>query len=76
MLVDLYPTLQSTLAAYRQSSLMNLSGESAQAVANGIDWGDTVANAMLASRATDGFNPPSPPLKAFSPSRSRIWAQQ
>lgn len=63
VLVSLYPGLQSTLAAYRQSSLMNLSGESAKAIANGISWGDTVANAVLASRATDGFNPPAPPFE-------------
>lgn len=63
VLANLYPSQAATLAAHRHTSLMALAGESAKSIQNGIDWGDTVANAILQIRATDGFNPPAPPFE-------------
>ena len=63
VLANLYPSQAATLAAYRQTSLMALAGESDKSIKNGIDWGDTVAKAVLDIRSTDGFNPPAPPFE-------------
>jgi PAP2 superfamily len=65
-LVNLYPTQISTFDAQRTASLMAiLSGggrERARSVLGGIQWGQTVADAIWAWRSTDGFNPPPPPF--------------
>ena len=61
VLVNLYPAQATGLQASRDMSIAALSGvESAKAIENGKDWGDTVANAIIAIRSTDGFNPPPP----------------
>ena len=65
-LVNLYPAQISTFDAQRAASLMAiLNGggrERARSVLRGIQWGQTVADAIWAWRSTDGFNPPPPPF--------------
>ena len=63
-LVQLFPAQASSLAGKRGASLAAIaSGEAAehsQSTARGVAWGQTVANAIVAWRNTDGFNPPPP----------------
>jgi len=61
VLVDTYPAQNATLTAQRNASLAALT-ESAQAIAAGIAWGQTVADAIWAWRLTDGNAPPPPPF--------------
>jgi membrane-associated phospholipid phosphatase len=64
VLANQYPAQAVTLAAKRDASRAALAGlESAKSIQNGINWGDTVANAIIAIRSTDGFNPPPPPFE-------------
>jgi hypothetical protein len=64
MLVNQYPLQAATLAGKRDASLAALTGlENAKSIKNGIDWGDAVANAIIAIRSSDGFNPPAPPFE-------------
>jgi PAP2 superfamily len=61
-LVKLYPTQKSILDAKLAASLTAIaSTERSQSIARGIEWGQTVADAILAWRSTDGFTtvPPS-----------------
>lgn len=64
-LAQLFPAQQATLNAHRTTSLAAIaSGEAAEnseSIARGIQWGQTVANAIVAWRAADGFTPPPPP---------------
>jgi hypothetical protein len=64
-LVKLFPAQASTLNAKRDASLSAISSEesvgNSQSVARGIEWGQTVADAILAWRSTDGFTPTPPP---------------
>jgi len=54
-----YPGAASMLTAKRTESLAAIDdGESKN---RGIAWGDSVANAILVWRSTDGFAPPPPP---------------
>ena len=62
-LVQLYQAQKSTLDARRAVSLTSIGArESSAAIASGIAWGQTVADAILAWRSTDGFVPPPPPF--------------
>jgi hypothetical protein len=62
-LVKLYPAQQSTLDAKRTDSLAGIAAsENSQSITRGIQWGQTVADQILAWRATDGFTPPPPPF--------------
>lgn len=62
-LVKLYPAQQSTLDTKRTDSLAAIAGtESSRSIARGIEWGQTVADEILAWRSTDGFTPAPPPF--------------
>jgi hypothetical protein len=64
ILMHLYSTQQSAmLTARHDASLAALaSTEKAEAIAAGVAWGQTVADAIWALRLTDGFAPPPPPF--------------
>jgi hypothetical protein len=60
-----YPSLQVALDARRAASLAVIAAdphESASAVASGIAWGQSVAEAIVAWRSTDGIAPAPPPF--------------
>jgi hypothetical protein len=60
-LVQLYPTQKNLFDARLAVSLAVIATHaSSAAVASGVAWGQTVANAILAWRAADGFTPASP----------------
>ena len=65
-LVVLYPSQKTALDAKRQASLAGIASNSAEensvSIALGIQWGQTVANDIMAWRSTDGFTPPPPPF--------------
>ena len=65
-LVHIYPAQSATLEALRASSLANIASGSAaeksESIARGIEWGQTVADAIWTWRSTDGFAPPPPPF--------------
>jgi hypothetical protein len=62
-LVQLYPAQKSTLDARLAVSLASIgTRDSVAAVADGIAWGQSVADAILAWRTTDGFAPAPPPF--------------
>jgi hypothetical protein len=62
-LLALYPTQKSQLDARLAVSLTSIgTRESSAAIASGIAWGQTVANAILTWRSTDGFTPAPPPF--------------
>jgi hypothetical protein len=62
-LVTLFPAQQATLDAQLAASLAEISGDggNSQSIERGLDWGKTVADAILAWRATDGFSTVLPP---------------
>jgi membrane-associated phospholipid phosphatase len=63
MLMLLYPAQTAALTNARNASLAALSGaENQNAIKNGMDWGDTVANTVFAIRSNDGFTPNPPPF--------------
>ena len=59
-LVALYPAQLATLDAKRAASLAAIPDGPPKQL--GIEWGQTVAAAILAWRSTDGFAPPPPPF--------------
>jgi PAP2 superfamily len=65
-LVRLYPTQKSTLDTKLADSLAAIaSGEAeehSKSIARGVEWGQTVADAIWAWRSADGFAPPPPPF--------------
>jgi hypothetical protein len=62
-LVQLYPAQKPTLDARLAVSLTSIgTRESSAAIASGVAWGQTVADAILAWRSTDGFTPSPPPF--------------
>jgi hypothetical protein len=62
-LVALYPAQKSVLDAELAVSLTSIgTRESSAAIASGTAWGQSVANAILAWRSTDGFTPAPPPF--------------
>jgi hypothetical protein len=63
ILLDLYPAQSAPLATRRNASLAALASiEKADSIAAGVAWGQTVADAVWASRLTDGFTPTPPPF--------------
>jgi hypothetical protein len=56
-LVSLYPSQKATFDAQLASSLAKIPGQAGRnrRIKNGRDWGEHVANQILAWRATDGF---------------------
>jgi hypothetical protein len=68
-LVALYPSQKATLDAQRQASLDGITDDDgdddhghAKSISQGIAWGQTVADAILSWRSTDGFTPAPPPF--------------
>src|SRR6266404_2520072 len=63
MLLHVYPLQSGTLATQRNASLTALAlTEKAEAIAAGVTWGQTVADAIWTLRLSDGFAPPPPPF--------------
>jgi hypothetical protein len=64
-LVQLFPAQTADLEAKRALSLDAIASsdaeENSRSIALGIQWGQVVANAMVAWRAADGFTPAPPP---------------
>ncbi len=60
-LVQLFPAQAGDLAARRSASLAAIASEAAaensQSITLGVQWGQTVANAVVAWRNADGFTP-------------------
>ena len=61
-LKSFYPTQLSRFDEQRALSLAEFSSDDWEAVHRGIEWGEHVANQVLAWRATDGFSDPVPPF--------------
>ena len=65
-LVTLFPSQKSTFDAALVTSLAGIASgaavEHSESIARGIAWGQTVADAILAWRSTDGFAPAPPPF--------------
>jgi hypothetical protein len=64
-LLALYPSQKPALDAQRRASLDIRTDEDRSelmSILQGIAWGQTVADAILAWRSTDGFTPPPPPF--------------
>jgi hypothetical protein len=64
-LVQLFPAQQPDLAVKRTASLAAIASsdaaENSESIARGIQWGQLVANAIVAWRAADGFLPAPAP---------------
>jgi len=75
ILVRLFPTQGGTLDLKRANSLAAIAGDldgNNESVARGIEWGQTVADAIWAWRSTDGFsNVPPPFLGGLAPGEWR-----
>src|SRR5262245_60214125 len=66
-LVQLYPAQKATFDARLAVSLAIIAThESSAAIAAGVEWGQTVANEILAWRSGDGFAPAPPPFLGAS----------
>jgi hypothetical protein len=65
-LVNIYPAQKPMLDQELTSSLAAISSSAAAehsvSISRGMAWGQTVANAILTWRSTDGFTPPPPPF--------------
>lgn len=75
-LVQLFPAQQSALNTKRTNSLAAIASsdaaENSQSIARGIQWGQAVANAMVAWRAADGFaNVPAAVTGGLAPGQWR-----
>ena len=55
-----FPAQADDLNAKRDASLAAIGGAKGNSVQRGLEWGQTVADAILAWRSTDGFTPPPP----------------
>jgi hypothetical protein len=63
ILLNVYPAQSGMLTTRRNASITALAlTEKAESIAAGVAWGQTVADAVWASRLTDGFAPPPPPF--------------
>lgn len=61
-LVKLFPSQSSSLDAAFASSLQSIGDEEdGSPIAQGVEWGSTVADAIVAWRSADGFNAIPPP---------------
>ena len=64
ILVDAYPAQSTTLTNQLNVSLATLAlTENEQSIAEGVAWGQTVADSIWAWRQTDGFAPLPPPFE-------------
>jgi hypothetical protein len=61
ILLHVYPAQSANLTAHRSASLAALN-ESATAINNGVNWGQSVAGAIWNLRLADGNAPPPPPF--------------
>ena len=61
-LKSFYPEQLSRFDQQRALSFAELGGDHSNEVQRGIEWGEYVANQILAWRATDGFSDPAPPF--------------
>ena len=61
-LKSFYPAQQSRFDAQRALSLAEFDGDDSAEIQRGIEWGENVANQILAWRAADGFNDPVVPF--------------
>jgi hypothetical protein len=72
ILLSRFPLQADDLNAKRAASLAAIGDPAtATSVARGVEWGQTVANAILAWRSTDGFTPPPPYLGGNEPGQWR-----
>ena len=66
ILIRLYPAQSDTLDQQRSASLMGISrgwgAERSESIQKGIEWGQTVADAIWAWRSNDGFAQTVPPF--------------
>jgi hypothetical protein len=64
-LVQLYPAQKTALDEKREASMAGIASseavEHSQSIERGIEWGQTVADAIIAWRNTDGFSSAPPP---------------
>ena len=60
ILLAMFPAQAVDLNAKRAASLAAIGA--GQSTRQGVEWGQTVADAILAWRSTDGFTPPPPPF--------------
>lgn len=60
ILIARLPAQAADLGVKRAASLAPLGGEQGSSVQQGVAWGQTVAQAILAWRSTDGFTPAPP----------------
>jgi hypothetical protein len=60
ILVSMYPAQAGELGAKRDASLAAI-GDGGQSMRRGVAWGQSVADAILDWRSTDGFTPAPPP---------------
>lgn len=61
VLVSRYPAQAADLGAKRTASLAAIAG-GGNSLQRGVEWGQFVADAILAWRSSDGFTPPPPPF--------------
>jgi hypothetical protein len=57
-----YPAQAARFDSQRARSLAELNGADQAGVRRGVEWGESVANEILAWRAADGFSAPVPPF--------------
>ena len=60
VLLNRFPAQADELGAKRTASLIAI-GDEGESMRRGIEWGQTVAEAILLWRSTDGFTPAPPP---------------
>jgi PAP2 superfamily len=60
ILLDRFPAQGTELSAKREASLAAI-GDPGESMQRGIEWGQSVAEAILTWRSTDGFTPSPPP---------------
>ena len=61
ILLARFPAQAADLNAKREASLAAMGGAQDIPSSQGIEWGQSVAEAILAWRSTDGFTPAPPP---------------
>jgi hypothetical protein len=72
ILLARFPAQAAELNVKRNASLAAIGGAKGNSVQRGLEWGQTVAEAILVWRSTDGFTPPPPPfLGGLEPGRWR-----
>jgi hypothetical protein len=60
-LVNLFPSQKATFDRARTASLASTNGDGNKSITRGIEWGQEVAEDILAWRSTDGFDIQVPP---------------